>query len=193
MMPSAAWREWNTTRTQQLNDIEAAHRSVGGTGPGRRFATEQINHAYAVLLASQFQGFCRDLHSECVRELAQAVTPTIFQSILHSEFLLNRGLDRGNANPSTIGSDFNRLGVEFWRKVDEDDPKNDRKRQLLEELNQWRNAIAHQDFDPATLRGTTTLRLLKVQEWRKACDRLALSFDNVMRNHLMTITGKSPW
>jgi hypothetical protein len=102
-MPSVSWREWSTTRTQQLNDIEAAHRSVGGTGRGRRYATEQINHGYAVLLASQFQGFCRDLHSECVRELVRAVSPTIFQSNLHSEFLFNRGLDRGNANPSTIG------------------------------------------------------------------------------------------
>jgi hypothetical protein len=193
MMPSLSWREWNTTRTQQLNDIEAAHRSVGGTGRGRRYATEQVNHAYAVLLASQFQGFCRDLHSECVRELSRAISPTIFETILHSEFLFNRGLDRGNANPSTIGSDFNRLGVEFWRKVQEDDPKNDRRRQLLEELNQWRNAIAHQDFDPAGLGASTTLHLLKVQGWRKACNRLALSFDNVMRDHLMTITGRSPW
>ena len=137
-MPSLSWGEWNTTRTQQLNDIEAAHRSVGGIGRGRRYATEQLNHAYAVLLASQFQGFCRDLHSECVDELARAVAPTIFQSILRAELLLNRSLDRGNANPSTIGSDFNRLGVEFWRLVYDDYPKNDRRRQLLEELNQWR-------------------------------------------------------
>jgi hypothetical protein len=192
-MPSVSWREWNTTRAQELNDIEAAHRSVGGTGPGRRYATEQINHAYAVLLASQFQGFCRDLHSECVRELSGAIRPTIFQAILHSEFLFNRGLDRGNASPSTIGSDFNRLGIEFWRKVQEDDPKNKSRRQLLEELNQWRNAIAHQDFDPVALGGITTLQLVKVQAWRRACDRLAFSFDNVMRKHVTLITGRSPW
>jgi len=101
-MPSVSWREWSTTRTQQLNDIEAAHRSVGGIGRGRRYATEQLNHAYAVLLASQFQGFCRDLHSECVDELARAVAPATFQSILRAEFLFNRSLDRGNASPGTI-------------------------------------------------------------------------------------------
>ena len=56
--------------------MEAAHRSVGGTARGRRFATEQINHAYAVLLASQFQGFARDLHSECADRLAKAIAPT---------------------------------------------------------------------------------------------------------------------
>lgn len=192
-MPSVSWREWNTTRTQELDDIEAAHRSVGGTGRGRRYATEQLNHAYAVLLASQFQGFCRDLHSECVDELARAVAPTILQSVLDAEFRFNRSLDRGNANPSAIGSDFNRLGVEFWREVYDDHPRNDRRRQLLEELNQWRNAIAHQTFDPAALGGTTVLHLAKVKAWRKACNRLALSFDNVMRGHLTTITGKLPW
>ena len=133
-MPSAAWQEWNTTRAQQLDDIEAAHRSVGGTGRGRRYATEQLNHAYTVLLASQFQGFCRDLHSECVDELVRAVAPTALKSILRAEFLLNLSLNRGNANPSSIGSDFNRLGVEFWREVYNDYAKNDRRRELLEEL-----------------------------------------------------------
>src|SRR5713101_4182049 len=101
MMPSVAWHEWNTTRRQQLDDIEAAHRSVGGTGRGRRYATEQINHAYTVLLASQFQGFCRDLHSECVDEFARVVVPATFQSLVRAEFRLNRSLDHGNANPST--------------------------------------------------------------------------------------------
>src|SRR5260370_30818727 len=192
-MPSVSWRNWNTTRRGALDEIARAHAAVGGTGPGRRYATQQLNHAYAVLLASQFQGFCRDLHSECVQELAQAVAPTILQSVLDAEFRFNRSLDRGNANPSAIGSDFNRLGVEFWRKVEEDYPRNNRRRQLLEELNQWRNAIAHQDFDPAALGGTTTLHLPRVQGWRRACNRLALSFDNVMRNHLMAITGRSPW
>jgi len=47
-----------------LDEIEAAHASVGGTGPGRRYATQQINQAYALLIASQFQGFCHDLHTE---------------------------------------------------------------------------------------------------------------------------------
>ena len=65
--------------------------------------------------------------------------------------MANRNLDRGNANPGTIGSDFNRLGVEFWTRVYADYPRNDRRRELLENLSAWRNAIAHQDFEPAKL------------------------------------------
>ena len=192
-MPSVSWQEWDGTRARELDDIEAAHRSVGGTARGRRYATEQINHAYAVLLSSQFQGFCRDLHSECVDFLVRAVTPAALQSVLRAEFLFNRSLDRGNANPSTIGSDFNRLGVEFWRQVYGDYPRNDRRRALLEELNQWRNAIAHQDFDPLALAGGAVLHLPQVRRWRRTCNRLALSFDNVMQGHLTAITGVSPW
>ena len=64
-MSSVALHHWLTARASALDEIEQAHRSVGGTGRGRRYATQQINQAYAVLLSSQFQGFCRNLHEEC--------------------------------------------------------------------------------------------------------------------------------
>jgi hypothetical protein len=186
-MPSLSWQEWNTTRAGKLDEIEAAHRSVGGSARGRRYATEQLNHAYAVLLASQFQGFCRDLHTESVDCLVRAVTPVVLRGVLRAEFLWNRSLDRGNATPSAIGSDFNRLGVEFWVQVYVDHRSNDRRRQQLEELNQWRNAIAHQDFDPNSLGASGVLHLPQVRDWRTACDRLAPSFDKVARAHLQTM------
>lgn len=74
-MPSASLENWKTTRRTALDEIVSAHRSVGGSGRGRRYATQQINHAFAVLLSAQFQGFCRDLHSECVTHLVQSVSP----------------------------------------------------------------------------------------------------------------------
>jgi hypothetical protein len=192
-MPSLSWQEWSTTRARCLDDIEAAHRSVGGTARGRRFATEQINHAYAVLLAAQFQGFCRDLHSECADFLVQGVAPAVLQRVLRTELRLNRSLDRGNANPGTIGSDFNRLGVSFWPHVYAHHHRNDLRKGLLEELSKWRNAIAHQDFDPVSLGGSAVLHLLQVRRWRRACNRLALSFDLVMQGYLTAVTGSSPW
>jgi hypothetical protein len=53
--------------------------------------------------------------------------------------------------------------------------------------------IVHQDFDLAKLGGTTILRLQQVRRWRGACNRLARAFDEVMRRHLQTLTGSSPW
>src|SRR5689334_11160543 len=116
-MPSLALQSWLTTRAALLDEIESAHRSVGGTGPGRRTATQQLNFAYAVLLSSHFQGFCRDLHSECAFVLASKVTPASLQATIQAEWLRNRKPDQGNPNPGNIGADFNRLGVVLWRSV----------------------------------------------------------------------------
>ncbi len=55
-MPSIAYRHWRTSRAKALDEIAHAHAAVGGTQRGRRYATQQINRAYAVMLASQFQG-----------------------------------------------------------------------------------------------------------------------------------------
>jgi hypothetical protein len=71
--------------------------------------------------------------------------------------------------------------------------RNRDRRIALEHLNDWRNAIAHQDFDPARLGGATTLRLVQVRRWRGACRALARAFDEVMRRRLETLTGTSPW
>src|SRR5713226_2645578 len=153
-MPSIAFQSWVTDRALRLDEIEHAHRRVGGTGRGRRYATQQINHAYAMLLSSQFQGFCRDLHSECVDQLVGSVSPARLRVALRAEFLLNRKLDKGNPNPGNIGSDFSRLGLKLWTDVYAHDPRNQPRKILLEELNEWRNAIVHQDFDPSKLGGT---------------------------------------
>ena len=112
-MSSVSLQKWNTVRRSALNEIEGAHRGIGGTTRGRRYATQQINQAYAVLLSSQFQGFCRDLHSECVDYFAGAVTPSSFETILLAEFVQHRKLDTGNPNPGNIDSDFNRFGADL--------------------------------------------------------------------------------
>jgi hypothetical protein len=193
-MSSAAFQEWSTVRASSLDEVENAHRSVGGTGPGRRYATQQINQAYAVLLSSQFQAFCRDLHTECVDHFVTPVVSIDLQVMYHSSLVLNRKLDRGNPNSGNIGADFSRLDLQFWPLVDSLRPQNPGRRTLLDELNEWRNAIAHQDSAPAMLRGgRPTLQLAQVQGWRRACEGLARSFDDVMHGHILAKTGAAPW
>ena len=121
-----------------------------------------MNHAYAVLLSSQFQGYCRDLHSECVYHIVQQV-PVALQNVLRGELVRDRKLDRGNPNAGNIRADFARLGLGIWDRVKSLDRRNDERKQLLGELNEWRNAIAHQDFDPTKLGGHTKLRLSDVK------------------------------
>jgi hypothetical protein len=191
-MPSASWERWEGERAESLGEMENAHASVGGTGPGRRFLTQQINQAYAVLLASQFQGFCRDLHTECIGHIVGAL-PAAFQGVVRAQFAWGRALDRGNASAGNIGADFNRLGAGFWADVTAHHHQNARRREYLDELNEWRNAIAHQSFDPSRFGPTPTLHLATVRQWRSSLNGLAVSFDAVMRARLTTTLGVAPW
>lgn len=116
-MPSRSLATWHGPAAVALDEIESAHRAVGGTGRGRRYATQQINQAYAVMLSSQFQRFCRDLQSEAVDELAATVASPAVRLIFRSQLSTGRKLDSGNPNPGNIGSDFGRLGMDFWPEV----------------------------------------------------------------------------
>ena len=191
-MPSTSFATWQSIRANALNEIVAAHRMVGGIGRGRRFATQQINHAYAMLLSSQFQGFCRDLHTECVGFLAAQAAPPALRPVIHAEFSFARKLDKGNPSPGNIGADFNRFGFRLWDQLHQFDPFNSHRQVELEVLNEWRNAIAHQDFT-GQLGGITTLHLTHVQKWRRSCDSLAVALDEIMKQRLTTLTGRAPW
>lgn len=189
-MPSVSLQTWQSVRSTSLDEIEEAHRSVDGSARGRRYATQQINHAYAVLLAAQYQAFCRDLHTESVWHLSRAVQLTPLQGVIRDEFALDRKLDRGNPTPGNIGADFNRLGLEFWKEVKARDRYASSRRYKIERLSLWRNAIAHQDFKTI---GPGSLQLKHVQVWRVACNHLAVQFDLVMCDHLTKVTGRVPW
>jgi hypothetical protein len=165
---------------------------VGGSERGRRYATQQINYAYVALLSSHFQGFCRDLHSECVEQIV-AIVPMQIQDAVRNQFIWSRSLGRGNPHPGAIGSDFNRLGIDFWPAVLALDARHGRRRELLQALVDWRNAIAHQDFDPVALPGAPTLHLATVRGWRRSINVLAHSFDQTMYNYLHAVTGAGPW
>jgi hypothetical protein len=145
-----------------------------------------------VLLAAEFQGFCRELHDESVAVLKAAVPPS-FQRMVGAEFSLFRQLDRGNANPNTLRADFNRFDLDLWPAVDALNPRGPLLRRLLEEMNAWRNAIAHSDFDPVRLGGTMSLPIRRVRRWRSACHRLARCLDRVLGDRLQQLTGVRPW
>jgi hypothetical protein len=193
-MPSAAYRRWVTARRNALDEIAHAQVATDGTKRGRRFATQQLNQGYALLLAAHFQGFCRDLHTECVDSLLTALAPPpLVWPLLQREFTRGRYLDRSNAQPASLGADFGRLDFDFWAEVVNLNARNRHYQSDLEQLNEWRNAIAHQDFNPARLGGTASLRLLQVKRWRVACRRLARAFDEVVRRRMEVLTGATPW
>ena len=131
-MASKSLHTWKTVRQAALDELEAAHRGIGGTGRGRRYATQQINQAYAMLLSSQFQGYCRDLHSECAAFFVQSVPVVDVQKALLNILLENRKLDKGNPSSGNIGADYNRFGLLFWDAVKNLDQRNQGRRSRLE-------------------------------------------------------------
>jgi hypothetical protein len=191
-MPSIAYQIWAIDRGARLNEVETAHTAIRGSAAARRITTRQLNHAYTLLLAAEFQGFCRDLHSEGVDALLLAVSPGL-QSVVESQFLLGRQLDRGNASSSTLGADFGRFGLPLWAELDRLDPRGPLLRRLLEEMNAWRNAIAHSDFDPARLGGRMSLPIRRVRRWRAACHRIARRLDRLLADRLHQLTDLRPW
>lgn len=192
-MPSRSLATWRGPAAIALDEIESAHRAIGGIGRGRRYATQQINQAYAVMLSSQFQRFCRDLQSEAVDALAATISVPDVLNIFRLQLTTGRKLDSGNPNPGNIGGDFGRIGMDFWPDVLSLHRRNQERRKGLETLNRWRNAIAHQSFDPVQLSGRTELQIAEVRRWRSNCNALAEQFDSATARHLTTILGVSPW
>jgi RiboL-PSP-HEPN len=190
-MASKSLHRWKTIQKDELDKIEHAHAAVGATGRGRWYATQQVNQAYVVLLASHFQSFCRDLHSESIDFLVSLTKPPYLQPILRANLLRGRKLNHGNANFDNIREDFDRLRIDFRIEVDSYDPSPNPLRKKLQALNDWRNAIAHQDF--ARVTGSTRLQLDQVRQWRGACGQLAQVFDKAIRRYLQNLTGISPW
>src|SRR5581483_11432381 len=94
-VPSNALVEWRGGRAAALDEIEAAHAHIGGTDRGRRYATQQVNRAYVVLLSAEFQGFCRDLHSECADLFVSPVADPDLRAMLRDNLLFGRKIDRG--------------------------------------------------------------------------------------------------
>jgi hypothetical protein len=195
-MPSLSLDVWQTGRSQRLDELESAHQSVGGQSRGRRFATQQLNRAYALLLAAQFQGYCSNFHSECASSIVATIPDPAIRGIVRANLLLGRNLDRGNAGPGNIGNDFGRLGVSLWPALYALGARNQIRNKKMEELNSWRNAIAHDDFGDRTKfpQGrNSVLHLSRVRDWRRTCNKLAIDMDRIMGNYLTKLLGHSPW
>jgi len=191
-MSSVALQTWRTTARSELNEIESAHTAVGGSARGRRYATLQLNHAYAMLLSSQFQRLCRDLHTEAASCLVQHGAIGAFRSVALTALTQGRKLDSGNPNEGNVGSDFARLGMtSLWNDINAQDGRNADRRRKLRALGEWRNAIAHQDF--SKVGGTTTLTLGTVQSWRTACSGLAVTLDSLVGRYVFQVVGAKPW
>jgi hypothetical protein len=193
---SKSLQEWQSNASAAFNEIENAHRAVGGTKPGRRFLTQQINYAYVTLLAARFQGFARALHSQTADTIAAGTHSIDYRVMLRESLTHNRALDKHNAQPNSIAEDFDRFGINIWRDVDTARAGNEERRKKLWALITWRNAIAHQDIDEKLARDVldpVKITLDTCRGWRSALNLLAISLDRVAADRCETLGLPRPW
>jgi hypothetical protein len=194
-MSSSALNGWQQERAARLDELVAAHQRIGGSAAGRRWQTEQLNWALILRLAAEFQGFARELHDLGSQAIAAGASGPMV-NVVQRSLVLNRQLDRGNARPSALGSDFGRFGIDWWPELTKRDARTTGRQQQLELLNRARNAIVHSlptDLAQLEKEGQPPT-LATVKKWRRALNALAATMDGVLSAHIAQLTnGSTPW
>ena len=71
-MPSQALLHWQHDRMPRLDEVDTQCVTTFMPVPPPALAEENLR-AYVMLLSAHFQGFCRDLHTECIQIVATSV------------------------------------------------------------------------------------------------------------------------
>lgn len=190
-MTSIALERWRTARAERLDELVDAHRLVRRSGPGHRRRCEQITRAYLLAVAAQFQGYCRDVHTEAMLAVVAVAQPARVASQLRVLIGKGRRLGSRNATPGALADDFDRLGLDLWSEMARRDRRTGERRRRLEQLNGWRNALAHENADRLQRMGTLTIA--DVARARITCSAIAATMDRVVADHVVRFTGRRPW
>lgn len=175
----------------------SAHTAIAGPAPGRKWRTEQINWSLNLRLAAEFQGFCRELHDVVGDQLLGGIPNSTLAAVMRVYFNENRQLDRGNAQPNSLSSDFARFGIDLWPRLTARYARTRRWKKSLDLLNQGRNAIAHSNDARIIAIADDGYNLNSVADFR-ACrskiNQLAIAMDNVLAAHIgATLQVAEPW
>jgi len=197
-MSSTALTIWHGIRADRLNEWFRIHSVETGSAGGSSMASECLEQGMVVRLASEFQGFCKDLHVETARHLA-AIIPTQtswLQQVFVLATITGRKLDQGNASSGILGHDFSVFRLRLWPVLEQQNPTAKKIwTEALDTLLLARNGVAHDDLDQLLKAGQRgwPVSLANVRRWRTALDGLAVAMDHVVRDHLHANLGTRPW
>jgi len=187
-MPSISLATWLATRIPNLVHVDTQCAACVAAVPPNAPLIDENLRAYVLLLSAHFQGFCRDLHTECAQIIASKVRASL-QILFQSQFSARRELDHGNANFGNIVKDFDRFG--FSLKLNLDGlPGSAALKKDLHNMNEWRNAAAHHN---TLLPPGGPLTVPMILGWRNSCNTLATSLDTIMYNQLRGRLRRAPW
>src|SRR5579864_7074535 len=107
-MPSAALISWQNDRMPRLAAVEARCAGSLALVPPQPNLVDENLRGYVLLLSAHFQGFCRDLYTECAQVVVLKVRPTL-QTLIQAQFTAHLRLDHGNPNLQNLRADFERF------------------------------------------------------------------------------------
>jgi hypothetical protein len=180
-------QQWRNDRRPRLASIDAHCVAAAALVPPNALLAEESLRAYVLLLSGHFQGFCRDLYTECMLVFAAHVSPA-HKATVQVQFTAELKLNSNNPTVETLRKDFERFGFALDFTLD---PANGLRVTHLGQLNKWRNAVAHQKATAPT--GVPPLTLAAVQTWLAPCDGLATWLDGILYNEMRYILGVAPW
>ncbi len=186
-MPSMSLLGWRANRIFRLSEVDVqCAASTVLVPPQPNFVDENLR-GYVLLLSAHFQGFCRDLYTECAQIVVTKIRVSL-RTLMQRQFSAHRKLDHGNPNFQNLKDDFERFGITL--NLPAADPVNSSRLNDLSVMNKWRNVAAHHMAIPT---GVPPLTLPLLRAWRSSCDGLATSLDAIMYNEVRRILRRAPW
>ncbi|HJT31430.1 MAG TPA: hypothetical protein VJ783_05220 [Pirellulales bacterium] len=186
-MPSAALTHWRSDRLPRLNEVETHCATVAAFAPPNPAFLDEMLRGLVLHLSAHFQGFCRDLYTECSQKCIAAM-PAGLQPAAQAQFSARLALEEGNPSHDNIKKDFSRFGFLLDLHL-----TNAQQVTNLGHLNAWRNKAAHQGTKPLAGSVPAVLSLPVLQNWISSCDGLAASLDGKMHIELFKMIGVAPW
>src|SRR5882724_3522713 len=153
----------------RLSEVEAHCSVVLALAPPNPTFADETLRGFVLHLSAHFQGFCRDLYTEC-SQIWIAAIPVGLKATAQAQFSAQLALEKGNPSHDNIKRDFNRFG--FRLNLQAADPANSQRVTDLGHLNAWRNKAAHQGTQPLAGGVPAALALPLVQGWRASCGGL---------------------
>lgn len=190
-MPSASLLTWNGDRANRLDGIDAQCAAVPASDA---IHFDECLRGFVMHLSAHFQGFCRDLYTECSQVCFLAV-PAGMEFLVQKQFTASLALEKGNPSHENLVKDFSRFGfvLNFTAAHVADHLANRPRITALGHLQAWRNRAVHQGTGPLGGGIPDVLTLAIIRLWRDSCGGLAASLDDIMYQHLTGVFGAPPW
>lgn len=196
-MNSPALAAWRSSRLGRLDRLLAVHPDSTGSGTDPAVA-EEWTHALILRLASEFQGFCRDLHTDASKAVARALAASDeeIRLLILVGLTTDRSLNRSSADPQTLAKDFARFRITLWVALEERHPRSvPLWHEGLRYLHLARNGVVHDDLGKlASVQAEGwELKLGTVVRWRNLLDEIVTAMDDVVSTAIADLFGNIRW